>query len=452
MIPRILVVDDEEIARENVVYMLEKDSKYEIFSAADGGEAIKLVQSQEFDLVLTDLRMKGHDGIAVLSAVKKCWPDCEVIIITGYATISTAVEAMQKGAYHYLAKPVNMDELFALVQKALEKRALKAEISKLRKQVASHAGTVKIIGHSPTTQLLKESIEQVAQLDCNVLIQGETGTGKELVARVIHELSARADKKFVAFNCGAFTEELITSELFGYEKGAFTGAGQVKRGLLEMADGGTVFFDEVGELSLAMQVKLLRFLQERTFMRVGGTKEISVDVRILAATNKDLKKESEEGTFRVDLFYRLDVLTIQVPPLAKRKEDIPLLVNHFLAKHSPNSAEIPKVSSRVIETLLAYEYPGNIRELENISQRLLLHSDGDLINGSAFDRDLPTTGSSQLRDTGNSWPSLEEHEKNYILEVLDEVEGNKSKAAKILKIDRVSLWRKIKRYGLDNPD
>lgn len=451
MIPQILVVDDEKIARENVVYKLQKDDKYSVFSASDGDEAIEYIEKQEFDLILTDLCMKGRDGMAVLSATKRLWPDTEVIMITGYATIDTAVEAMQKGAYHYLPKPVNMDELVALVQKALEKRALKVEISRLRKQVSSHAGTAKIIGHSPTTQLLKESIQQVAQLDCNVLIQGETGTGKELVARVIHELSPRADKRFVAFNCGAFTEELITSELFGHEKGAFTGATQIKRGLLELADGGTVFFDEVGELSLAMQVKLLRFLQERTFMRVGGTKEIPVDVRILAATNKDLKKESEEGTFRVDLFYRLDVLTIQVPPLAERKEDIPLLVNHFLAKHSPDSAKIPRLSPLVLESLLEYEYPGNIRELENISQRLLLQSNGDVINGAALDRDLPSTAT-PARANSNRWPSLEEHEKSYILEVLDEVEGNKSRAAKILKIDRVSLWRKIKRYGLDNPD
>ena len=449
MTPHILVVDDEEIARDNIVYMLKKSGEYEIHSASDGEEAAALIQNREYDLILTDLRMKRLDGMAVLSTAKKRSQDTEVIVITGYAAVDTAVEAMQKGAYHYLSKPVKMGELMALVQKAMEKRSLKLEISRLRQQVSSKTGTARIIGHSPPTQLLKESIKQVAQLDCNVLIHGETGTGKELVAQVIHDLSPRSDKRFMAFNCGAFTEELITSELFGHEKGAFTGALQVKKGLLEMADGGTVFFDEVGELSLTMQVKLLRFLQERTFMRVGGTKEHSVDVRILAATNKDLKMEAEEGTFRQDLFYRLDVLTIEVPPLADRKEDIPLLVNHFISKHSPSSSSLPKLSEQLLQTLINYEYPGNIRELENISQRLLLQPDGDILDSSTLTHEIPGSGG-HGRNGNDDWPSLEEHEKRYILEVLDEVEGNKSKAAKILKIDRVSLWRKIKRYGLDD--
>ncbi len=446
----ILVVDDEQIARENVEYILKKGG-YATFSASDGEEAIAFLEGQEVDLVLTDLRMKGQDGLAVLAATKRLWPETEVVVITGYASVDTAVEAMQKGAYHYLSKPIKMDELMVLVEKALERRMLRHEVADLRQQVSSQSGSSRIIGQSPNTQLLRESISQVAQLDCNVLIQGETGTGKELVARVIHELSPRSKKRFVAFNCGAFTEDLITSELFGHEKGAFTGASQVKKGLLELADGGTVFFDEVGELSLAMQVKLLRFLQERLFMRVGGTEEISVDVRILAATNKDLKKESTEGGFRLDLFYRLDVIAIQVPPLSERKEDIPLLLKHFFVKHSPAGASVPTLDKEVIQSLMQYEFPGNIRELENIAQRLLLQSNGDVIDSSALSDDLQYAVMPS-RLPGHSWPSLEEHEKNYILDVLDEVEGNKSKAAKILKIDRVSLWRKIKRYGLDDPD
>lgn len=298
-------------------------------AAADGQQAIQSLENREYDLVLTDLKMQKQDGMAVLRRAKELNPETEVIIITGYATIDTAVEAMQDGAFYYLAKPVKIDELMALVQKALEKRNLQREITRLRKQVDSQAGATRIIGQSPTTQLLRESIEQVAQLDCNVLILGETGTGKELVAKVIHELSNRADKRFVAFNCGAFTEELITSELFGHEKDAFTGASQLKKGLLEMAHGGTVFFDEVGELSLSMQVKLLRFLQERKFMRIGGTTEVEVDVRILAATNKNLKQESEAGTFRSDLFYRLEVLTIQVPLSLTEKRTSPCLSTIF---------------------------------------------------------------------------------------------------------------------------
>ncbi len=449
MSEEILVVDDEAIARENIAYMLKKGG-YEVFTAEDGEKAVAFLENQEVDLVLTDLRMKGTDGMAVLEACKRLWPETEVIVITGYASVDTAVEAMQKGAYHYLAKPVKMEEMLALILKALEKRALRKEVIELRKQVSSKTGATVILGNSLKIQLLRESIMQVAQLDCNVLIQGETGTGKELVARTIHELSPRSNKRFVAFNCGAFTEELITSELFGHEKGAFTGASQVKKGLLELAEGGTVFFDEVGELSLPMQVKLLRVLQERTLMRVGGTEEIPVDIRILAATNKDLKKEAENGGFRLDLFYRLDVLTITVPSLAERKEDIPILVNHFLAKHSPPSATLPRLSQEVAQHLKQYEYPGNVRELENIAQRLLVQCDGDIIDSSHLLDDLQISAVTPTRVAVESWPSLEEHEKNYILDVLDETEGNKSKAAKILDIDRVSLWRKIKRYGLDD--
>lgn len=445
---QVLVVDDEAIARDNVAYMLRKGG-YAVLTAEDGLGAIEIFENREVDLVLTDLRMKGLDGMAVLATCKALWPETEVIVITGYASVDTAVAAIQKGAYHYLAKPVKKEEMLALVHKALEKRSLRKEVIELRKQVSSKSGVTSILGKSLKIQLLRESIAQVAQLDCNVLIQGETGTGKELVARTIHRLSPRSDHRFVAFNCGAFTEELISSELFGHEKGAFTGASHSKKGLLELAEGGTVFFDEVGELSLAMQVKLLRVLQERTLMRVGGTDEIPINIRILAATNKDLKKEAENGVFRRDLYYRLDVLTIKVPALAERKEDIPVLVNHFLAKHSPPSALVPKLSLDVAQQLKQYEYPGNVRELENIAQRLLVQCDGEVIEPVHLVEDLQSSSVSPSRVTLQSWPSLEEHEKNYILDVLDETGGNKSQAAKILDIDRVSLWRKIKRYGLD---
>lgn len=304
---QILVVDDEAIARENVSYMLQKDG-YEVIAVNDGGAAISLLEEREVDVVLTDLRMKGRDGLAVLAASKRWWPDTEVVVITGYASIDTAIEAIQQGAYHYLAKPVKKDDLLVLVNKALEKRSLRREIIELRKQVSTQSGVTKIIGRSAKTELLRETIAQVAQLDCNVLIQGETGTGKELVARTIHELSPRSNCRFVAFNCGAFTEDLIASELFGYEKGAFTGASQNKKGLLELAEGGTVFFDEIGELSLPMQVKLLRVLQERTLLRVGGNKEIPLDVRILAATNKNLKKKRK--MVRSDSIYSIGLMSL----------------------------------------------------------------------------------------------------------------------------------------------
>ena len=448
---KILIVDDEPIARDNLDHVLKK-AGYITILAEHGQQAIDLLKQEEVDLVLTDLRMKGKDGMAVLGEAKKLWPSTEVVVITGYASVDTAVEAMRQGAYDYVAKPFKIDELRIIVEKALEKTSLRREIFHLREQVTARTGTARIIGQSPKIQVLRETIHQVAQLDCNVLIQGETGTGKELVARTIHELSPRASRRFVAFNCGAFTEELITSELFGHEQGAFTGANKTRKGLIEMAEGGTVFFDEVGELSLSMQVKLLRILQERTLMRVGGTEEIPVDIRVLAATNKDLRKAAEEGAFRTDLFYRLDVLTIHVPPLSERRDDIPLLASHFLAKHARPGRTAPRLSDEAARRLMQYEYPGNIRELENIVQRILFHCDGDIVEPQHLVDDLHETAPVAVRGMRENWPSLDEHEKRYILEVLDEVEGNKSAAAKILGIDRVSLWRKIKRYGLENPD
>ncbi len=448
---KILIVDDEPIARDNLEHILKKDG-YLTLLAEDGQQAITLLRQEEVDLVLTDLRMKGPDGMAVLAEAKILWPAIEVIVITGYASIDTAVTAMRLGAYHYISKPFKIDELRVIVEKALEKTLLSKEVQSLRQKVYDQTGASRILGQSPKMQTLRETINQVAQLDCNVLIQGETGTGKELVARTLHELSPRAGKRFMAFNCGAFTEELITSELFGYERGAFTGADKIRKGLLEMAEKGTVFFDEVGELPLSMQVKLLRVLQERTLLRVGGTDDIPIDIRILAATNKDLKREAEEGAFRTDLFYRLDVLTLNVPSLAERRGDIPLLANHFLAKHTRPGRIPPRLSPEAAQRLMLYEYPGNIRELENIVQRILIYCDGEVVGPQHLAADLHDSAAVAVRDHRQDWPSLDQHEKQYILEVLDEVEGNKSAAAKILGIDRVSLWRKIKRYGLENPD
>jgi len=448
---KILIVDDEPIARDNLAHIFRKDG-YSPLLAENGEQAIDIIRKEEVDLVLTDLRMKGLDGMAVLAETKNLWPSTEVVVITGYASVDTAVAAMRQGAYHYVSKPFKIEELRAIVEKALEKNLLRKEIHTLRERVYSQTGASRIIGQSPKIQALRETIHQVAQLDCNVVIQGETGTGKELVARTIHDLSPRGGKRFVAFNCGAFTEELITSELFGHERGAFTGANKIKKGLLEMAERSTVFFDEVGELPLSMQVKLLRVLQERTLLRVGGTEEIPVDIRVLAATNKDLKREAEEGAFRTDLFYRLDVLTIKVPSLSERREDIPLLANHFLAKYTRPEKVVPRLSLETAQRLMSYEYPGNIRELENIIQRILIYCDGEVVEPQHLMADLHASSAVVVRDNRQNWPSLNEHEKRYILEVLDEVEGNKSSAAKILGIDRVSLWRKIKRYGLEDPD
>ncbi len=447
---KILIVDDEPIARDNLRHILQKDGHTTLL-AENGQQAIEVLQQEKVDLVLTDLRMKGRDGMAVLAEAKKLQPVVEVIVITGYASVDTAVAAMRQGAYHYVAKPFKIDELRAIVDKALEKNQLRQEVHSLREKVFNQAGAGRIIGQSPQIHALRQTINQVAQLDCNVLIQGETGTGKELVARTLHDLSPRADKRFMAFNCGAFSEELITNELFGHERGAFSGADRLKKGLLEMAEGGTVFFDEVGELPLAMQVKLLRVLQERTLLRVGGTQEVPVDIRVLAATNKDLKRETEAGTFRSDLFYRLDVLTLKVPSLAERREDIPLLANHFLGKFARPGRPAPRLSTEAAKRLMMYEYPGNIRELENIVQRILIHCDGEVVEARHLEADLCDTTAVVARHSRHHWPSLNEHERLYITEVLDEVEGNKSLAAKMLGIDRVSLWRKIKIYGLENP-
>lgn len=448
---KILVVDDEEIARENLTHILSKEG-YHVLAASNGNNAISLMEREEVDLVITDLRMKGKNGMEVLAATKQLWPAAEVLIITGYASIDNAVDAMRKGAFYYFAKPLNVKELQAIIPKALERSTMQQELKRLRQQVSNSNGTAKIIGQSSKTLALREQISQVAQLDCNVLILGETGSGKELVARTIHELSGRANRRIVAINCGTFTEELISNELFGHEQGAFTGAETTKKGLLECAEGGTVFFDEIGELSLQMQVKLLRVLQERTLIRVGGSEEIPIDIRILAATNRDLKEAADEGTFRKDLFYRLNVITIQVPSLVERRNDIPLLANHFLLKHVVPGKTPPQLSEIATEHLKGYEYPGNIRELENIIQRILVTCRETIIEPHHIVDDMGY-GTVVSNSTHNqSWPTLEEHEKKYILEVLDEVEGKRSEAARILGIDRVSLWRKIKRYGLEKPD
>ena len=448
---KILVVDDERIARENLSHVLKK-AGYTTLLAADGNEAIALMERNEIDLVITDLRMKGKGGIEVLAATKQLWPAAEVLIVTGYASLDTAIEAMRKGAYHYLAKPLNMRELLVVVSKALERCAMQHEISQLRHQISKSNGVSKIIGQTSKTQALREQIAQVAQLDCNVLILGETGSGKELVARTIHELSARAGKRIVSLNCGTFTEELISNELFGHEPGAFTGAEREKKGLLEHAKGGTVFFDEIGELPLQMQVKLLRVLQERTLMRVGGSEEIPIDIRVLAATNRNLKEAADDGTFRKDLYYRLNVITIQVPSLAERRNDIPLLTKHFLQKHTEPGRTVPHLSEMAAEHLKSYGYPGNIRELENIVQRILMTCREDVIQTHHILKDMVPEVTATNNAPHSSWTTLEEHEKSYILDVLEEVEGKRSEAAKILGIDRVSLWRKIKRYGLEDPD
>ncbi len=447
---RILIVEDELIARENLDHVLLKEG-YGTVAVESGQMAFKELEREEFDLVMTDLRMQQVDGLQVLERTKELYPDTEVIMITGYATVSSAVEAMQRGAYHYLAKPYKIEEVRILVRKALEKRWLRQEVTELKRQVQSQKGIPLLVGKSPKIEALKETLAQIAPTDATVLILGETGTGKELVAKAIHHLSHRADKRFLAINCGAFSEELLANELFGHEREAFTGARGVKKGLLEVAPGGTIFLDEIGEMPPSMQVKLLRVLQDKTLIRVGGTTEIPVDIRILAATNKNLKQEVERGAFRQDLYYRINVVTLEVPPLAARQDDIPLLCQHFLGKFAAaQGKDIKKIAPEVMDILLAYEYPGNIRELENIMERAVALCAGPVIEVKHLPLDFQQTQFQVQRHQRRELLTLEENEKEYIVWVVKQANGNKTKAAEMLGIDRVSLWRKMKRYDLND--
>ncbi|SDL38059.1 DNA-binding transcriptional response regulator, NtrC family, contains REC, AAA-type ATPase, and a Fis-type DNA-binding domains [Maridesulfovibrio ferrireducens] len=438
----ILIIDDELIARENLVLVLSQEG-YNAVAVETGIAALQQLEKNEYELVLTDLMMPGMNGIEILEHIKEMQPTTEVIVITGHATVSTAVVAMQKGAHSYIAKPFNLDELRMLVRKALEQRALSVEVLRLRQVIAQGKQDFPLVGQSESILRLKKTVQQLANMNCNVLIQGETGTGKELIARGIHMLSNRSNERFMAINCGTFTAELMDKELFGHEREAFTGAQRGQKGILEVADGGTVFFDEMSELPLNMQVKLLRVLQERTFLRVGGTQEIPVNIRIIAATNCDLKENVEKGTFRQDLFYRLNVVTLSAPPLREHREDIPVLVGHFLEQHRSPEQTITTISQETLDILINHSFPGNVRELENIAQRALA-----LAKGTVFTPDLLPY---DVRNTPieNPLQTLEEMEHRHIEKVMLATGGNKTQAAKILGIDRVSLWRKIKRYNLD---
>lgn len=442
----ILIVDDETIARENLTHILQKEG-YITADAPNGRNALEKLEKEEFDLVLTDLKMDQMDGLELLERVKSDYPDTEVIIITGYATVSSAVDAMQRGAYHYIAKPFNFNELRILVKRALEKRALKKELIDLRHRVEGTHALPLVIGKSPKMVELQELVKQVAAADCSVLIQGETGTGKELIAKTIHTLSPRAKERFLGVNCGAFNEDLLSNELFGHEKEAFTGAQKDRAGLLEAAAGGTIFLDEISETPLSMQVKLLRVLQEKRLIRVGGTQEIPIDIRVIAATNKDLKEALQQGCFRQDLYYRLNVITLRVPCLSERKDDIPLLCRHFLEKYSvAQGKKMEEISTKAMDILMNYEYPGNVRELENIIERAVTLSNGPRILVEHLPSDLQQMIVRVQRPVDREFVTLEEKEKEYILWVLHKVGGNRSRAAEILNIDRASLWRKLKKY------
>lgn len=445
---KVLIVEDDDLARENLTYILSKEN-YDIESVSNGPEALERIKQKDYDLILTDLRMEKVDGMEVLSQAKALRPSVEVIMITGYATVDSAIEAMKKGAFHYIPKPYKIEEVRAIVRQALEKKKLRDEVEKLRRDLEAREGLGSIVGKSKPIQELLETVRRIAPTDCNVLIIGETGTGKELVARAIHQLSRRSTGRFLALNCGAFNEELLANELFGHEKEAFTGAQSVKQGLFEAASGGTLFLDEIGDMPQGMQVRLLRVIQEKAIMRLGGTRSIPVDVRIVAATNKDLKHLVEEGKFRSDLYFRLNVVSIHVPPLSQRKEDIPLLANYFMRKFAGQQGkDVKEISEEMMGILMNYPFPGNVRELENIIERAVALAKGPTLDVRDLPEEIQLFQVRAVRSRTSGLPTLEEAEREYIKWVLEYTGWNKTRASEILGIDRVSLWRKIKQYGL----
>ena len=449
--PLILIVEDDDLARKNLEHILSRGDEYEIEAVSKGAEALKRSDKKEYDLVITDLRMENIDGMEVLTKVKERRPDVEVVMITGYATVNSAIEAMKRGAFHYIAKPYKLDEVRSIVRQALEKKRLKDEVKALRRDLKVKEGIPFFVGKNRKIQELSETVQRIAPTDCNVLVYGETGTGKELIARAIHHAGNRSDQRFMAVNCGAFTEELLANELFGHERGAYTGAASREIGIFEAADRGTVFLDEIGDMPLPMQVKLLRVIQEKVVMRVGGNEQIPVDVRIVAATNKDLGDMVAEGRFRADLYYRLNVVSLSIPPLAERKDDIPLLAHHFMKKYAEQQGkEFKGISNEIMDILMNYPFPGNVRELENVIERAVTLAAGDRLEAEDLPEELRMIRFRAIRSASGHLPTLLENEREYIQWVLSEAGGNKTKAAEILGIDRVSLWRKLKRFGLED--
>jgi len=435
-------VDDELVVRDSLARWFTAEG-YETKALASAREALELAD-REWDLALLDIKMPGMDGIELQRRLKESDPDMIIIIMTGYATVETAIQALKRGAYDYLTKPVDPDELSHLVEKALEHRSARREVTRLKENLKEIFPKTEMIGKSPVMQRVMEMVETVAPSDSTVLITGESGTGKEVVARAIHAASPRRLMPMVTIHCGALTETLLESELFGHERGAFTGAQFRKKGKFEVAEGGTVFLDEISDISLKTQTDLLRVLQEKEIVRVGSTQPIHVDFRCIAATNKDLEPLIEARTFRPDLYYRLNVVSIKLPPLRERREDIPLLVDHFLHKHcaSMNRLEAARVAPEAMDLLVRYEWPGNVRELENAVERALVIARGPELKPADFSFQLQAAGSPNGR-------SLEEVERAHIEHVWRESAGNHSAAARVLGIDRTTLYKKLKRYGLE---
>ncbi|MBF0294924.1 MAG: sigma-54-dependent Fis family transcriptional regulator [Magnetococcales bacterium] len=444
----VLIVDDEAIAMRNLAHVMRKEG-YRTTALDDGQEAVALLRRQTFDVVLTDLRMEGSDGMEVLRACKQRAPESEVILITGFATLESAVEAMREGAFFYIAKPFRLEEVRKVVREAMQKVHLRRENRDLREKLRRLQGDGSIITRDPGMLKLLETVRQVAPTGCNTLITGESGVGKELIARAIHQHGGRPEGPFVAVNCGVFSEDLLASELFGHEKGAFTGAMAAKVGLMEAARGGTLFLDELTEMSLSMQVKLLRAIQEREIMRVGGVRPIAIDVRFIAATNRNLAEAVSLGKFRQDLYFRLNVITLSIPPLKDRRGDIALLAEHFLKRGAERmERRVRAIAPEAMAILREYDYPGNIRELENVIERAVALCNEEVITPQHLPDELRIQVIRTFRGRGDRPPTLEELETDYIRWVLDETGGNQTMAAEILAIDRVSLWRKLKKLRM----
>jgi two-component system response regulator AtoC len=451
MKPAILVVDDDEVMRQTLSDVLRKRG-YAVSTAETGGQTISSIKEQLFDLILLDIRLPDMDGLDVLKRIKEIESDLMVIVMTAYSDVQTAVMAIKSGAYDYIDKPFELEELKILIKKALETQSLKNEIRRLQRQGGERHQDIEIFGNSPLIKNVIELIEMISQTPrTSVLIQGESGTGKELAANAIHYRSKRVNNPLMKINCSAIPENLLETELFGYEKGAFTDAKGMKKGLFELTNGGTVFLDEISEMKSFLQTKLLRVLENQSFMRVGGEREISVDVRIIAATNKNLSALVNAGQFRKDLYYRLKVMVIEMPPLRERREDILLLANMFIEE---NNKELGKsvmgISGAAREYLINYEWPGNVRELKNIIERAMILSNGNEILPDHLPIELRK---SQLDDIGDRTSdvadlTLETIEKKHIKDVLMMMDGNKSRAARMLGISRSTLREKLKKYAI----
>jgi DNA-binding NtrC family response regulator len=452
MTARVLLVDDEINMAKTQAKILQRKG-YVVETASNGREALRLLDDAPFDVMITDLKMPVFDGMQLLRAMNVKERGCAVIVLTGHGTIESAVEAMRCGATDYLTKPCNPDELLLKVDKLLETKRLREEVEQLRREIRAYKKFGELIGQSPAMQQMYLLIAAVSANKSTVLVTGESGTGKELVARTIHRQGPWADHPFVAINCGAMSETLLDSQLFGHRRGAFTGAIADHNGVFQTANGGTLFLDELAEIPLPLQVKFLRVIQEKEFTPLGASRPIKVDVRIIAATNRDLDAEVRKGTFREDLFYRLNVVPIHLPPLRERREDIALLIEHFIATFSTEyKVEPKKVRPEALEQLVMYPWPGNIRELQNVIERMFALSQSNEITLA----DLPGPISGFEEKPVNfqeltALPTLEDMEKSLIVAALRKSHGNKNEAARLLAIDRQRLYRKIDKYGLEHP-